>query len=176
MTSLIESFIAPGMKQDPQLASYWSNITGFIHGDTISYNITPNASDSTWADHAPWRTFAKTIMDEQNMTQVQERSHVWDWASTNKYAININEQSPVFESINNISEKFAVIHVRWDPTSISSDQLNIHFKSLKGRIELTNNKTSEELHLDFKGVHVISNGSIYGFAGPNEWVKLCTFT
>lgn len=36
--------------------------------------------------------------------------------------------------------------------------------SVKGRIELSEPDASEDLRLDFDGIHFISNGSIYAFA------------
>lgn len=35
-------------------------------------------------------------------------------------------------------------------------------------MEFTSNKTGQEHHVDFKGIHVLGNGSIYGFAAPIE--------
>ena len=37
----------------------------------------------------------------------------------------------------------------------------------QGRIELTDSENSDNLRLEFQGIHFISNGSIYGFAEPS---------
>jgi hypothetical protein len=37
---------------------------------------------------------------------------------------------------------------------------------MKGHIELMNTNNSEDIRLDFEGVHFVTNGSIYGFAAP----------
>jgi hypothetical protein len=39
--------------------------------------------------------------------------------------------------------------------------------SEQGHIQLMNTNSSEEIRLDFEGVHFVANGSIYGFAEPN---------
>ena len=48
---------------------------------------------------------------------------------------------------------------------IGSD--NLLKLSAQGKIDLTDIRGSEELRLDFEGVHFIQNGSIYAFADPS---------
>ena len=37
-------------------------------------------------------------------------------------------------------------------------------KYVQGRVELADPKTSDELRLDFEGIHVVSTGSVYAYA------------
>lgn len=42
---------------------------------------------------------------------------------------------------------------------------------MQGHIELMNTNSSEDIRLDFEGIHFVSNGSLYGFAEPNGYVS-----
>jgi hypothetical protein len=48
-----------------------------------------------------------------------------------------------------------------------SDDLIADVHSEQGHIELMDTKRSEDIRLDFEGVHFIANGTIYGFAEAN---------
>lgn len=50
-------------------------------------------------------------MRKENLTRVRERSRGFDWRSATQFAINVDEEAAVTESVNNVSEKFAVVHV-----------------------------------------------------------------
>ncbi|KAJ7281576.1 hypothetical protein C8J57DRAFT_1500270 [Mycena rebaudengoi] len=54
----------------------------------------------------------------------------------------------------------------WNWTASSKSALRLYM-CVRGKIELTDETTSEELRLEFEGIHFISNGTMYAFAEPS---------
>ncbi|KAF8074721.1 hypothetical protein FPV67DRAFT_1665468 [Lyophyllum atratum] len=140
---LLGAFDIQGSILDPHEASYYSNVTGFIHGSSPFHNITPSAlMDNTTA---PWSSAAQAYMAGANETEIAERIGTWNWTASNKLALSLVEKLPAHPNGTIISDTIALVH---------------------GRIELTDANTKDDLRLEFSGVHFIRNGSIYGLAEP----------
>lgn len=147
MEPLLSSFMTFGLHLDPSKASYYSNITGFIRGDVKFHNITPSFLSNS-STNPIWRPFAENLMNGTNATEVIERSSTWNWTGSDKVALSVVEKNPLTSQDQslNLTEEMAVVH---------------------GHIELMDTKRSEDIRLDFEGVHFIANGTIYGFAEAN---------
>lgn len=143
LPSLLQSFNVQESILDPGQSSYYPNITGFVHGTTEFHNITPSALADN--DTTPWNALAQTYMAGSNNTEIVERIGLWNWTASEKVALSVVEKLPLYENGTVVSENIAFVH---------------------GRIELTDSITSEDLRLEFEGIHFRSNGSIYGFAEP----------
>ncbi|KAF8817515.1 hypothetical protein BYT27DRAFT_7199045 [Phlegmacium glaucopus] len=142
---LLDVFEIQGGILDASKYSYYPNITGFIHGDAEFRNITlPSlASNET----VPWKHQAAQFMAQIDTTNITDRLGSWNWSASTKIALSLVEKKP--------SEQHSAL-LQTDPIAL------VH-----GRIELTNPSNSENLRLEFQGIHFISNGSIYGFAEPS---------
>ncbi|KAJ7115923.1 hypothetical protein C8R44DRAFT_880324 [Mycena epipterygia] len=136
---LLQSFKIEGGLLDPFDSSYYSNTTGTFHGDTKFYNVTPPSLNHSVAE---WSPLAEKYMVDANMSLILEKTGSWNWSASDKVALSLVEKQPSFT---NASEKVALIH---------------------GKIELTDKNTSEDLRLEFEGIHFISNGTMYALAEP----------
>ncbi|KAF8967642.1 hypothetical protein BDZ97DRAFT_1802585 [Flammula alnicola] len=144
LTPLMDAFHVQGNILDPTRESYYSNVTGFIHGDAAFTNITLSslASNETFR----WKHEAENFMAGINTTNITERLGSWDWAASTKVALSVLEKDPPgIEQSSFSTSPIALIH---------------------GRIELTAPSDADNLRLEFEGLHFVSNGSIYGFAEP----------
>lgn len=143
LTPLLNTFGINGQILDPNWYSYYTNITGFIHGLSHFYNITPNYLAAN--DTHGWKPYVEELMSDANLTTLPERLGTWDWLASEKIALSVAEKLLPATSEGEEFDNIALI---------------------RGKVELTNIKTSEDFRLDFEGVHFLSNGSIYGFAVP----------
>jgi len=146
---------------DASKYSYYPNITGFIHGDAEFRNITlPSlASNET----LPWKQQATQFMAQLNTTNITDRLGSWNWTASTKIALSLVEKKPSEQHSALLqSDPIALVHVRsghnYQPQRTHVEQ---------GRIELTDPSNSDNLRLEFQGIHFISNGSMYGFAEPS---------
>ncbi|KAJ6518763.1 hypothetical protein C8R45DRAFT_949170 [Mycena sanguinolenta] len=147
---LLESFqIGVGGALDPATSSYFANTTGTFHGDATFHNITPPALALNDTARESWSPLAAAYMahdngntNNNNMTVILEKLGSWDWAASNKLALSLVEKPPVFV---NASRGVALVH---------------------GKIELTDERTSEDLRLEFEGIHFVPNGTIYALVQP----------
>ncbi|KZT68761.1 hypothetical protein DAEQUDRAFT_765968 [Daedalea quercina L-15889] len=138
---LVKSFVDLGPVLDPTAGSYYTNLTGFWHGEVDFHNLTSlSANDSA----STWSSSASEFVSRTNITQLPDLLGSWNWAATEKLSLSIGDKIVLNDTL---------------PRYLSEDISIIH-----GRIELSEPKASEELSLDFDGIHFISNGSIYAFA------------
>ncbi|KAJ6607473.1 hypothetical protein B0H10DRAFT_550301 [Mycena sp. CBHHK59/15] len=137
---LLHSFDIRGGLLDPLFWSYYSNTTGTFHGDVKFHNITPPALANDTANE--WLPAAQSYTADANMTSVLEKTGSWNWSSSNKVALSVVEKRP---TLTNTSESIALIH---------------------GKIEITDENTSEDLRFEFEGIHLTSNGTMYALAEP----------
>ncbi|KAI6138810.1 hypothetical protein BKA82DRAFT_3922030, partial [Pisolithus tinctorius] len=73
---LIKSHMTLGSCLDPSSASYFPNITGFIHGEIDFHNIMlPSLNDT----QAPWMLHTKSYMANTNMTEILNSLGMHDW-------------------------------------------------------------------------------------------------
>ncbi|KAF8909348.1 hypothetical protein CPB84DRAFT_1673542 [Gymnopilus junonius] len=141
---LLDAFHIQGSTLDLNQASYYSNITGFIHGDAEYTNI--SLSSLALNNTLPWMSEAQNFVSGINTTNVTEKLGSWKWNMSTKVALSVVEKKlPEGEKHSTSSDSMALVH---------------------GRIELTDTSSSENLRLEFEGVHYMPNGSIYGFAEP----------
>jgi len=100
---------------DPRRSSYYSNITGFIHGDTKLYNITPAALGNS-SESFSWKPLAENLMQsiEMNMTEVSGQLGDWNWSAPTRTSLSVVEKAPLLSSDSNSTAagKIAFIHVR----------------------------------------------------------------
>ncbi|KAJ7180624.1 hypothetical protein C8R46DRAFT_588307 [Mycena filopes] len=139
VSPLLQSFNILGGLLDPTTSSYYSNTTGTFHGDAKFYNVTPPFLNNTAHE---WSPFAENYMANSNMSLILEKTGTWNWSASDKVALSLVERRP---SLENASEGVALIH---------------------GKIELTDESISEDLRLEFEGIHFVSNGTIYALAEP----------
>ncbi|KAL4066048.1 hypothetical protein V8B97DRAFT_1864919 [Scleroderma yunnanense] len=138
--TLVESHMTFGSRLDPSTASYFPNITGFIRGDLDFYNISLPNLDGT---DVPWKSYAQSYMADSNVTEVTSYSETWNWNATQKVSWSIIDRAMIKGE--NGTDDMAVVH---------------------GRIDLADWQSGTETRLEFEGVHILANGSIYGFAEP----------
>ncbi|PCH44049.1 hypothetical protein WOLCODRAFT_133060 [Wolfiporia cocos MD-104 SS10] len=138
---LVDSFMQFGSIVDPHSGSYYSNLTGFWHGKVGFHNLTSdNATSNSWGH------LAQEFVANTNMSALPELLGTWNWTAAEKLSISIGDKAISFTSPgHNDSQDIAIIH---------------------GKVELSHPHSSEELRLDFDGVHFVSNGSIYAYALP----------
>ena len=147
---------------DTSRNSYYPNITGFIHGDAEFRNITPLSLAN---ETVPWKHQAEQFMDPFNATNITDRLGSWNWTASTKIALSLVEKKPLEpHSVSLKKDPVALVHVRLSHNYLSRSN-PIHVE--QGRIELTDPSHSDNLRLEFQGIHFISNGSIYGFAEPS---------
>lgn len=93
LSPLLETFNVQGKQLDPVQQSYYTNVTGFIHGKTKLTNITlPSlAMNQTLA----WRSHAERFMQDVNTTYLVERLGSWDWESTKRMSLSLREKPPL---------------------------------------------------------------------------------
>lgn len=109
MVPLLSTFLNPGVQLNSLRASYYSNITGFIHGDAKFYNISPPSLPALNSSFQ-WIPAAESFMGEVNMNETLDRMGWWNWTASEKVALTIVEKLPNPSA--NVSEKMALIHVR----------------------------------------------------------------
>ncbi|KAK2463660.1 hypothetical protein APHAL10511_004411 [Amanita phalloides] len=141
--SLLETFHIQGKELDPARESYFPNITGFIHGNLRFRNISLPALATP--GNVPATSLLETYMADFNATEMEGRLGRWNWTSSDKVAFSVREKPATT--------------IRQSVTP-SADMALIH-----GRIELTDN--GEDLRFEFEGIHLVSEGSIFGFAAPS---------
>ncbi|KAJ7668346.1 hypothetical protein B0H17DRAFT_1209956 [Mycena rosella] len=137
---LLRSFNINGGILDPLASSYFSNTTGTFHGNAQFYNVTPPSLNNSTAHE--WSPLAEKYMANANMSLILDKIGSWNWSASDKIALSLIERRP---SSANASGNVALIH---------------------GKIELTDESTSEDLRLEFEGIHIISNGTMYALAQP----------
>ncbi|EMD38757.1 hypothetical protein CERSUDRAFT_92794 [Gelatoporia subvermispora B] len=141
---LVSNFMTFGSTLDPLKASYYTNITGFWHGDVRLHNLTSAANTSNGTE--AWRPFADELLTGANETELGERGAEWNWDTTGTISISVGDKMLLFtRGTQNITDEIASIH---------------------GKVELYDRESEEELRLDFDGVHFIRNGTIYALVEP----------
>ncbi|KAL1942983.1 hypothetical protein VTO73DRAFT_4654 [Trametes versicolor] len=137
---LVEAFLPFGSEIDPKQGSYYSNMTGFWHGDTQLHNLTAlNASEAA----SSWRHLSEQFLLPVNLSAIPDLLGPWNWTATNKLSLSVGDKLILFEHGGDKHEDIAVIH---------------------GKLDLSDPDSSDELRLDFEGIHVLSTGSVYALA------------
>lgn len=93
---------------NPNKASYYSNITGFLRGEVDFHNITHTFLANSSVPPG-WAGFANELVGEANETDVTERSSSWNWAGSNKVSLSVVEKNPGPEW--DVAEGISLIHV-----------------------------------------------------------------
>ena len=90
----MDAFHIQGNVLDPDLESYYSNVTGFIHGDALFSNITLSSLESNESS-VRWKYEAETLMSGVNTTNMTAKLGSWNWESSTKVALSVLEKSPL---------------------------------------------------------------------------------
>ncbi|KAI1782212.1 hypothetical protein LXA43DRAFT_932813 [Ganoderma leucocontextum] len=138
---LVSAFLPFGVELDPKRGSYYSNMTGFWHGDLRLHNLTAlNATEQV----APWRPLSEQWMLAANLTAIPERLGPWNWTRSNKVTLNVGDKRvPFRRKEGNETRNIAIIH---------------------GKVDLADPESQDDLRLDFEGIHVLSTGAVYAIA------------
>ncbi|KAM5544439.1 hypothetical protein V8D89_002099 [Ganoderma adspersum] len=138
---LVSAFLPFGVELDPRRASYYSNMTGFWHGDLHLHNLTAlNATEEV----APWRHLSEQWMLASNLTAIQERLGPWNWTRSDKVTLNVGDKRVPFKGKGgNETKNVAIIH---------------------GKVDLADPESQDDLRLDFEGIHILSTGTVYALA------------
>ncbi|RDX47178.1 hypothetical protein OH76DRAFT_1558028 [Lentinus brumalis] len=148
---LVAAFLPYGREVDPAKASYYSNMTGFWHGNVQPHNLT---SLNVTEQSSPWRHLSEQFMIPTNLSTIPELLGPWNWTRTNKVTLNVADKLVPLGQGGNETKDIAIIH---------------------GRVELSDPKSSDDLRLDFEGIHVVSTGTVYAFAeSPGHGIDLRT--
>jgi transmembrane E3 ubiquitin-protein ligase len=76
---------------DPQLSSYFPNLTGFIRGSSYIHNITPAALKEAETPTI-WNPYAQDLMADTNMTKVLDDLGTWNWTASDKVSMSVVEK------------------------------------------------------------------------------------
>ena len=107
----MDLFHIQGHVLDPEVDSYYSNVTGFIHGDAAFTNITLPSLASN--DAIGWKHEAEKFMTGVNTTNMTEKLGTWHWDTTTKVAISVLEKNPAVNSAPSVpSGPITLIRVR----------------------------------------------------------------
>jgi len=140
----------------PDTSSYYSNITGFVHGPSEMYNLTTsNFTSGGDSSGVSWARYASSMVRELNMTDAIERMGSWNWSRKAEVAFRVLEKRPIYEG-----EGIVVFN------DTDRDQLE-DISVMHGRVEITDAENGDELGFDMEAVHFTANGTIYGFAEPD---------
>ncbi|TDL23846.1 hypothetical protein BD410DRAFT_768564 [Rickenella mellea] len=152
--SIVDSIMSFGVPLNPQFASYYDNITGFIHGSAEYHNLSlydesHHNSEHTKTKLPPWVDLTQPYLTEFNISEATERMGLWNWTASNKLAFTVLEKKP----------RVPKGEVRPTNTSIDDDITVLH-----GRLDFVDSESGDELHFDLEAVHFVSNGSLFGLA------------
>ncbi|KAI0666870.1 hypothetical protein C8Q78DRAFT_1057520 [Trametes maxima] len=140
MMPLVDAFLNFGPELDPERGSYYSNMTGFWHGDLQAHNLTNlNTSEAT----SSWRHLSEQFMVSTNLTAIPDLLGSWNWTRSNRVSLSVGDKLVPFEHDGFNNKNVAIIH---------------------GKVDLSDPESSEELRLDFEGIHVLSTGAVYAHA------------
>ena len=106
---LVSAFLPFGIELDPKRGSYYSNMTGFWHGDLQLHNLTAlNATEEV----APWRRLAEQWMLASNLTAIPEKLGPWNWTRSEKVTLNVGDKRVPFKrKEGDEARNVAIIHV-----------------------------------------------------------------
>lgn len=134
---LVEAFLSFGSEIDPKQGSYYSNMTGFWHGDTHLHNLTAlNASEAA----SSWRYLSEQFLLPVNLSAIPNLLGPWNWTATNKLSLSVGDKLIPFEHDGDKHNDIAVIHVRaarsqnWVGDLPSSLRGNLTCRILKARM------------------------------------------
>lgn len=192
---LAHSVMGFGVPLHPAAASYYSNVTGFVHGLVEMRNLTAmnlsapagaDANGGTLGAEAPlsasrdleaegppaWAPLASEFTKDINMTSALERLGTWNWSAPTEMAFRVIERRPVLR-VPGASSAWGEI-----PASTVEDVDVVRMNAslwedvslMHGRVELADKTTGEEMGFDMEAVHFVENGTVYGLAEPSGCV------
>ncbi|OSD00125.1 hypothetical protein PYCCODRAFT_1453440 [Trametes coccinea BRFM310] len=137
---LVNAFLEFGSELDPNQGSYYTNLTGFWHGDLDFHNLTSlNSSEAA----SNWRHLSEQFLLTTNLSAIPDLLGPWNFTRSNKVTLSVGDKLIAVKQNDTEHERIAMIH---------------------GKIDLSEPDDSEELRLDFEGIHVLSTGTIYAMA------------
>jgi hypothetical protein len=147
---------------DSTKQSYYHNISGHFDGLAHIHNLT--ASKGGPAES--WQPWADSLLANVNKTEMLDRIGTWNWTVSDKIGLTAIDKLPMRNDAEG-ADDLAVVHVRSQFLKLFQ-LLNVSFK---GRIEISDPITGIDLPLRFEAIHFVNNGSLYGLAEPNRYVK-----
>ena len=118
--TLLETFHVQGGPLDPNQESYYSNITGFIHGNAVFTNITLPALQDNHT--VPWKHHAERFMKDVNTTGMGVRLGSWAWNTSTKLSLSVVEKHTLeSQQPSSKSPLVTLIHVRLSLNLLSVD-------------------------------------------------------
>ena len=101
---LVTAFLPFGRELDPAHGSYYSNMTGFWHGDVQPHNLT---ALNTTVQNSPWRHLFEQFMTTTNLSKIPDLLGPWNWTRSNKVTLNVGDKLVPL----NATKDIAIIHV-----------------------------------------------------------------
>ncbi|KAF7308521.1 RING-type domain-containing protein [Mycena chlorophos] len=140
MTSPLRRYCATlGCRAD--LLAHLRHTTQTAQGPTTETRASTTSPPSTHRrDGLIWLSNTRKDL---NTTLASEKLGTWNWTASDKIALSLGERPP---PPSNVSEKVTLVH---------------------GKLELTDARTSEDLRLEFEGIHFVVNGSMFAMARPS---------
>ena len=106
---LVSAFIPFGVELDPKRGSYYSNMTGFWHGDLQLHDRTALIATE---EVAPWRHLSEQWMLASNLSAIPERLGPWNWTRSDKVTLNVGDKRVPFKrKEGDEARNVAIIHV-----------------------------------------------------------------
>ena len=173
-----------GVPPHPAFASYYSNITGFVHGPLTMYNLTTYAIAANESSSSPspppidnpkaeiplseppqtpsWAHLTAPFLGAYNSTDAIERIGTWNWSRPAELALRVLEKRPILPP--------PAVILSTDKEESDIGRLNESVwkgvSLMHGRVEIADSETGEELGFDLEAVHFQENGTVYGFVEP----------
>ena len=107
---LVHSFVDLGPVLDPDMGSYYTNLTGFWHGEIDVHNLTSLSTNDSISE---WSSAATDFVSHTNMTELPELLGTWKWGATEKLSLSVGDKIVVNQTLpQNVSGDISIIHVR----------------------------------------------------------------
>lgn len=101
---LVTAFLPFGRELAPARGSYYTNMTGFWHGDVQPHNLT---ALNTTEQSSPWRHLSEQLMTTTNLSKIPDLLGLWNWTRSNKVTLNVGDKLVPL----NATKDIAIIHV-----------------------------------------------------------------
>ena len=110
--------MAFGVPPNPLLASYYSNVTGFMEGDATFFNLTGHVTPSSGSKdtllptgkptlNSPWTSHILSYLTNFNATDALERMGAWNWSASTHVQWRVLESTPDTDDVRKKLEQAA---------------------------------------------------------------------
>jgi hypothetical protein len=104
MERLVSEILPVPHQPDPFFGSYYSNASGWFHGDVRYYNLSSIPYDT----NVTWKPIADHLMENTNLSAIPERLGNWNWSATDTIGIRVLD---MMTTVSNVSESMAIFQV-----------------------------------------------------------------